>query len=328
MRGLAMPDQSQLELAKQGDPQAIAAVINNSLKSGKINADVFREDNSLHIMLEGDKVPASQEKLVTFLRNGLTKLDIASIYTVKVYGRQLGDDPAWEEEIVLKMPPPGAVGPDSFEPDEDEDLDVEDPLMDEDEEAIVDADDEEIDLDEEIVDEDEDDYNPEEDDDPDDDKTEEVEPRKSPNKLLLLIPVIIIVAIAALAGLHFSGIFPLPFLPGGSSESEPAPIAPPPEDAAPTEPPAGTQETPAEAPAQAADPWRDAVNAAMSAAELAQTAQSQVEWNAVADEWQKAGELMGQVPESSPNYQTAQQKAQEYAQNQQIARQRAASAPN
>ncbi|EKD06703.1 putative serine/threonine protein kinase [Arthrospira platensis C1] len=70
------------------------------------------------------------------------------------------------------------------------------------------------------------------------------------------------------------------------------------------------------------DPWREGINAAMNAATLAQTAQSQAEWNAVASEWQKASELMNQVAESNPNYQAAVERTQQYANNQRIARQR------
>ncbi|MEB3883888.1 hypothetical protein [Lyngbya sp. CCY1209] len=339
-----MPDRSPLELAKQGDPQAIAAVINHSLKAKAISADVFREDNSLHIMLEGDSVPANQRQLVNYLRNGLTNLQIPSIYTAKVYGRQLGDDPAWEEEIVLKMPPPDEVEPDegvviADSSEYDEDLDIEDAIADDEDDDLIDADDEDLVIDDHI-DEDEDEeeegddyYNPEEDDDPeDDDETEQIESEKPKSKLIWLIPLLLILAIAALVGLHFGGILTLPFLPGGgTSESEP--VAPTPEETAPTETSPEAGEAPAsapaeETPAEAADPWREGVNAAMSAAESAQTAQTQAEWNAVASQWQRASELMGQVPESSPNYQAAQERVQTYAQNQQIAEQRAADAPN
>ena len=75
------------------------------------------------------------------------------------------------------------------------------------------------------------------------------------------------------------------------------------------------------------DPWREAVNQAQSAAILAQTAQSQTEWNAVASEWQKAVGLMNAVPTTSPNHQKAQQKAAEYKSNLVVANRRAAAAP-
>jgi hypothetical protein len=71
-----------------------------------------------------------------------------------------------------------------------------------------------------------------------------------------------------------------------------------------------------------ADAFRLAVNRAMSAAELTQTALSREEWGTVADWWKEAVELMKTVPMSSPNYQLAQQKAQEYERNLQYAQDR------
>ncbi|MBE9187498.1 hypothetical protein IQ270_23320, partial [Microcoleus sp. LEGE 07076] len=75
------------------------------------------------------------------------------------------------------------------------------------------------------------------------------------------------------------------------------------------------------------DSWREAVNKAQQAAILAQTAQSQNEWIAVASEWQKAVGLMKSVPSTSPNYSKAQQKAAEYQANLIVANRRAAAAP-
>lgn len=69
------------------------------------------------------------------------------------------------------------------------------------------------------------------------------------------------------------------------------------------------------------------MNKAQNAAILAQTAQSQNEWIAVASEWQKAVGLMRAVPSTSPNYQKAQQKAAEYQANLIVANRRAAAAP-
>ncbi|HIK45393.1 MAG TPA: hypothetical protein IGR64_10970 [Leptolyngbyaceae cyanobacterium M65_K2018_010] len=88
--------------------------------------------------------------------------------------------------------------------------------------------------------------------------------------------------------------FSLPSLPGVPSLEVPAPP--------------GTGEV-------AADPFREAVNAAQNAANLAQTAKTSAEWQVVADSWAQAIALMKQVPESSPNYAVAQQKAVEYQPN-------------
>lgn len=64
-----------------------------------------------------------------------------------------------------------------------------------------------------------------------------------------------------------------------------------------------------------ADNFREAVNQAVIAANLTQSAKSQTEWNKVVNAWQRAIELMKTVPASSSNYAVAQQKILEYQQN-------------
>ncbi|WP_017304154.1 hypothetical protein [Spirulina subsalsa] len=59
-------------------------------------------------------------------------------------------------------------------------------------------------------------------------------------------------------------------------------------------------------------PFRDAVNKAMAAANAVQTAQTQAEWQEVAQTWQEAIALMQQVSADDPNYATAQEKVTEY----------------
>ncbi|MDX2212197.1 MAG: ankyrin repeat domain-containing protein [Oculatellaceae cyanobacterium bins.114] len=67
------------------------------------------------------------------------------------------------------------------------------------------------------------------------------------------------------------------------------------------------------------DPFRNAVNKAMEAAELAQTAQTLEEWHEVANTWQQAIDLMESVETLDPNYEVARQKAQEYQANKEYA---------
>jgi hypothetical protein len=94
---------------------------------------------------------------------------------------------------------------------------------------------------------------------------------------------------------------------------------PTPEPEAPVaEEPEPEPEVPAEA-----DYFREAVNAAQNAANLAQTASTGAEWQAVADSWNRAIELMKQVPEADPDYATAQQKAVDYQPNLDYAQQNA-----
>ncbi|NJK68620.1 MAG: hypothetical protein HC789_22405 [Microcoleus sp. CSU_2_2] len=345
-----MTQQNLRELLKQGDPKAIASSINRTLKPKGINAEVTRDNGCLHIILESDKVP-SQMALVDFIRNGMTNLGVESIYTVKIYGRRTGDDsPAWEDEIDLMPAEPMLYTDEGSMPDDSVGLDDDDDDVDT--EGGDYYDEAEFDRDEE-----------DEDEDADEEEEEVPPPKKQFPKWA--IPVGILVPVAAIAGLFLTN--NLPFLSSSTSESSapvatsPSPKASSPASKAassspgakpanspsaatakPATPDSGASGAPKAAPpspaSQAAspapkaaapksDPWREAVNKAQSAAVLAQTAQSQNEWIAVASEWQKAVGLMRTVPATSPNYQKAQQKAAEYQANLVVANRRAAAAP-
>ncbi|NEQ75633.1 MAG: hypothetical protein F6K23_22840 [Okeania sp. SIO2C9] len=60
------------------------------------------------------------------------------------------------------------------------------------------------------------------------------------------------------------------------------------------------------------DPFKLAVNRAISAAEMAQSAQTKIEWEAVASQWQDATEFMKIVPAFHPKYKQARKKIIEY----------------
>jgi len=75
---------------------------------------------------------------------------------------------------------------------------------------------------------------------------------------------------------------------------------------------------------QPPDPFKMAVNRATNAAEMSQQANTKIEWEAVASQWQDAVELMKVVPAFHPNYRTARQKAIEYQDNANYARRVAA----
>ena len=328
-----MTQQNLRELLKQGDPKAIASSINGTLQPKGINAEVTRDNGYLHITLESSKVP-SQMALVDFIRNGMTKLGVESIHTVKVYGRRAGDDsPSWEDEIELMPPEPMLYADERSMPDDSVGLDDDEPDGGSDYYQ-----DQEFDRDDEDEDEDE------------DDEDEEIAPPKKQFPKWV-IPVGVLVPVLAIAGLFFTG--NLPFAGGSTSEpsapvaASPSPKASSPASKAATPSPAASDAAPNAAnpasPAPSATPkaasgapkavapksdsWREAVNQAQKAAVLAQTAQSQNEWNAVASEWKKAVDLMRSVPSTSPNYQKAQQKAAEYQANLVVANRRAAAAP-
>lgn len=71
--------------------------------------------------------------------------------------------------------------------------------------------------------------------------------------------------------------------------------------------------------AERAEPFRWAVNRAVSAAELTQKANSVEEWKMVAQWWQEAIELMREVPSSYARYNVAQARIPEYERNLQYA---------
>lgn len=97
-----MTQPSISELAKQGNPNAIASLITRSLSPQGITAKATLKGDCLRVMLESLQVP-DQQKAVQFLHKGLTKLKAQSIKTVKIYGKQAGQDfPAWSNDFDLE----------------------------------------------------------------------------------------------------------------------------------------------------------------------------------------------------------------------------------
>lgn len=82
---------------------------------------------------------------------------------------------------------------------------------------------------------------------------------------------------------------------------------------------AGTSETssqPAASPvADAADPFAEAVRLAERTVIAGQAAQTSADWLELASRWQRASDLMSQVPSEDPRYPTAQDRVQLYQQN-------------
>ncbi|MEH2326258.1 MAG: hypothetical protein V7K32_22395 [Nostoc sp.] len=101
-----MTQPNLLELARQGDVEAIASLMNRHLHSKGINAQVAFQDTYLEVILESDQV-LNQQILVAFIRKGLTALGSASIEIVKVYGQETGKEfPAWSREFNLGIAEP------------------------------------------------------------------------------------------------------------------------------------------------------------------------------------------------------------------------------
>jgi hypothetical protein len=94
----------------------------------------------------------------------------------------------------------------------------------------------------------------------------------------------------------------------------------PPVEVTPIATPAPAESPTTEGVVESTTPWRDAINAAMEAAQLAQTAQTAQEWGTVAETWDRSIQLLLMVPAEDPNYALAQEKLVEYTNNLDIAR--------
>lgn len=90
------------ELAKQGNPQAIASWLDSQLQSEGITASANLYGDCLDVILEAEQVPI-EDTLVDFVRSELTNLQPDSIRKVKVEGRERGQiAAAWSQEFSLE----------------------------------------------------------------------------------------------------------------------------------------------------------------------------------------------------------------------------------
>jgi hypothetical protein len=79
-----------LELAKQGDAQAINALVNRSLNPQGITAKVLCQGDQMKIRLESLDIP-DKENLTKYLIQGLGKIGVAISY-LEVYGKRTGQE--------------------------------------------------------------------------------------------------------------------------------------------------------------------------------------------------------------------------------------------
>jgi hypothetical protein len=305
-----MTQSNYLELAKQGDPKAIAALLNRSLQPKGITAKAALNDGCLQIMLEAAQVP-EQQSLVAFVHKGITTLNSDFIETVKVFGRKAGENsPAWKQDLVLRSNPdfglPGDgddLGPPSYgheEENEVEDTGVEPEVAQKPENPLL-------------------------------------------KKLLLPLLLLVVLILGGGAAIYFlnpgllAGIFPQ------TSEAPPVPVPakPKPKPTTAAQPQKAAKPTGSTAPQKAASPktsptasptdaapesFVQAVRTAIAASKATQIAKSADEWNAVATQWQEALDLMKAVPKSNRNYAVAQKRVETYQINLKYAQQKAASA--
>ncbi|MBD2189651.1 hypothetical protein [Pseudanabaena mucicola] len=96
-----MTQLSVMDLAKQGDPNAIAALINRSLASKGIHAQAELEAECLKISLRAAQIP-NQKAVVTIIHRGMIILQVEQIKHVKIFTyRSDNNYLAWQHEINL-----------------------------------------------------------------------------------------------------------------------------------------------------------------------------------------------------------------------------------
>ncbi|GBO52755.1 hypothetical protein APA_424 [Pseudanabaena sp. lw0831] len=101
-----MTTPNEYQLAKQGDPNAIATYLNEMLKGQGISASAKRLEECLLLAIASDPI-ADRETLVDAVRLELIDLESRSITKVRMGARQIGQkDFAWQAEFDLDYPKP------------------------------------------------------------------------------------------------------------------------------------------------------------------------------------------------------------------------------
>lgn len=99
-----MTQLSVMDLAKQGDPQAIAALINRSLASKGIHATAELDGNCLKISLYAAQIP-NPKAVITIIQRGMLILQVEKIKRLKILTyRSDNNYLAWQQEIELDRP--------------------------------------------------------------------------------------------------------------------------------------------------------------------------------------------------------------------------------
>ena len=315
-----MTQANLLEQARQGDPNAIAALMNRTLQAKGITANVERTGDRLLVRLEAEQLP-NRQAMTTFVQNGILGLKTQVIQSIEIQGQQKGSDrSAWIQEIYLGAPV--ASAPDSPPTRSGGDLassDLQSPLLNppppppplrpapppieqlrpaspvpdpeietETAEAVVvplepvSAPEPRVNLHASIP------------------PGEEIvtAPRPAPRRSGLLLPLLVLALLSGLIGAIVGYALwrdrtapaPLPISP------RPTVVTPSPNPAIPSP----TNQT------RSANPLQDASTTATRAATLARSAQSADDWSLVASQWQQAIALLEAVPVSSPDYARAQ----------------------
>ena len=86
-----MNQSNLLERARQGEPDAIAALMNTALAPKGVTARVDVEGDCLYVMFESTQ-SLNPETLMRFTHRGLQELDANVVKTVKLYEQKIGEN--------------------------------------------------------------------------------------------------------------------------------------------------------------------------------------------------------------------------------------------
>ncbi|MBH8575894.1 hypothetical protein I8752_23415 [Nostocaceae cyanobacterium CENA369] len=90
-----------LKMAKQGNADAIASLMNRQLQPKGITAKVTFRDSCVYVLLESATIP-DQKAVAPFVVQGMTKLAIELADSLQVYGKQTGEKrPSWSQAYSL-----------------------------------------------------------------------------------------------------------------------------------------------------------------------------------------------------------------------------------
>lgn len=93
-----------LQLARQGNTEAISTLLNQCLQVRRVSlVEANLNENCLELKLVSPKVP-NQYKLIPFLRDEISSLGIELLEKVKIYAlTDIASTPAWETSITLEQ---------------------------------------------------------------------------------------------------------------------------------------------------------------------------------------------------------------------------------
>ncbi|MDC0834643.1 hypothetical protein POG22_16765 [Geitlerinema sp. CS-897] len=100
-----MTTPSQLhELARQGNPKAISALLNQELKSDGLRSKTALKEGCLHVVLESDDSVPDRARCLDVVRVKVVNLEIEGVDRVRVYGRRSGEDKVdWNQEFAVAV---------------------------------------------------------------------------------------------------------------------------------------------------------------------------------------------------------------------------------